>query len=517
MAHPVSLSSALVDIREGEIVVELQIMLEDLVLYHRLKALSDRGYSASDLETAAKKHRQFLQDYFSIFDGDGHRLQCEFVGENFEQINPQGVRQEELMNRGIDYQFRFPLGNARPEYLTFLQNFGGKDSALPAVMELYLLRNGVVEETVPLNFNRPFSVRLSWNRERSTAVDGSRKPESWAEIRQRRKEESRARLGIASYSGLYSFLYINRYEVRHEILIPLLTLEEWVPIERRDPDFLEVDEQVTARQGIERFLVEKSRVAINGALVKGTLARVNFFTLDINDFALNAEPRRINVYQARVGAILSFPSRTVPRSVTAEWETFSEQAPFLNTVLLIGNDKPARFVFHHQAKQYTWSGDLARPPLVLPPKNASLTDSRQRQTVVEQVLTNIYSAFDFRHDEDVYDALATSVHGDLLREVYLRMKRSLLMAEQGGTLAHASRVAVLKTIPRGPDEYETTWRVTSVAEHWGHLHTQVTEFRGLLKLAMLTNAWKLVSFQLLDEKRVQFETSIRGNDPNPGP
>ncbi len=53
------------------------------------------------------------------------------------------------------------------------------------------------------------------------------------ELRAQREKQKRDRLGIASYSGLYSFLYITRFEVRHELLIPLLSLEQWLPIDRQ--------------------------------------------------------------------------------------------------------------------------------------------------------------------------------------------------------------------------------------------------------------------------------------------
>ena len=86
-AHPVSLSSAIVNIEERQLQVELQIMLEDLVLYHALKADERNLYSSQDLLTAAHKHRQFVLDYFSVLDGDGRRLTGTIQQESFEQID----------------------------------------------------------------------------------------------------------------------------------------------------------------------------------------------------------------------------------------------------------------------------------------------------------------------------------------------------------------------------------------------------------------------------------------------
>ena len=42
---------------------------------------------------------------------------------------------------------------------------------------------------------------------------------------------------------MYSFLYIEDFQVRHEILIPLLTLEQSVLLARDEDEFLDLAEQ----------------------------------------------------------------------------------------------------------------------------------------------------------------------------------------------------------------------------------------------------------------------------------
>jgi hypothetical protein len=334
-----------------------------------------------------------------------------------------------------------------------------------------------------------------------------------AELRKLRKEQFRQRLGIGSFSGLYSFLYINRFEVRHEILIPLLTLEQFVPIPRENPDFVEVAEQEAVRPAIEQFFHSHGKFTINGQPTEASIQRVSFFSLDIADFALNADPRRINVAQGRVGVIISYPSEQVPSSVEVEWDTFSQYAPFIDMTLLIGDQSPDRHYFHAEATTYQWKGELIGPVVTPIQADGDLKSETQRVDVTGRLLQNIYRAFDFRKDEDVYDSLASSVQGDLLRELYLRIKRSLVLAEQGGELSHATEVKVLSSkSAKQPDVFETTWSVTGVSEHWGHIHTRTTEYRAELKISKHEGNWKLGKFQLLDEKRVRFETSIRGND-----
>lgn len=506
--HPVSLSSAIVEVREDELVVDLEIMLEDLVMYQSLAADGEMRYPAELMLQAAKHHRDFLLEYFSILDGDGNRLKESSVTENFEQISAGGVLQGELMSKVVTYRVQYPLRISKPKFLTFLQTFGGKNSALPAIMDLSVWHRDRLEHSTQLAFGKPQSFKFDWER----AYENKRP--SFAELRKKRKEQFEDSLGIASYTGLYSFVYINRFEVRHELLVPLLTLEEWVKVPRKDPDYLEIEEQSAAKDNIAQFFSEKSSVQIDGLDNVGSLTRLNFFGLDIADFALNADPRKVSVHQARVGIIWTYPTKVTPKNVVFTWKGYSEFSPFLNSVVLVGNDAPMRHVFHSLEPELKWSGDL------LAPKNdrvAVLTNNptdQETKQLTEAILSNIYRAFDFREDEDVYTALESVVDGPVLRDIYLRVKRSLIMAEQGGTLAHANDVVVneITKIGKKSFDYEVKWQVVSVSEHWGHIHKQTTEFRARLSLIQKSGFWKLIAFQLLDEKKIKFETSIRGND-----
>lgn len=511
-AHPISLSSTIVDVQANQIAVEIEIMLEDLVLFHRLAADGQLKYAAVDLTEAAEKHRRFVIDYFSILDANGQRLKGQIQHVDFEQIEPVGVAQADLMRRSIRYELMFALEQSQPPFLTFVQNFGGDAAVLPALMDLHVLQNDqFAEKSTQIAHGRPHTVQFDWQE----PSNGKRL--TFAVLREQNAKRLKDRLGISSYTALFSFLYITPFEVRHEILIPLLTLEKWVPIVRQHPDFLEIEEQLAASQKIEDFFKERSHVLINQQLVEAKLSRLNFFGLDIKDFAFNADPRRVSIHQARVGVILTFPASQVPNHVSVQWNTFSEYAPYVQSVVLVGNEPPRQHSFQSQATTFDWSGNLTAPTVKPVKAQAAEIALANRASILQQVLFNIYHAFDFRDDEEVYDALASSVHGDLLREIYLRIKRTLLIAEQGGALSHVTSVSVDSATPFQTQlntAFDTVWRVTGVTEHWGHVHRRTVEYRARLTLGQLEGHWKLTAFQLLDEKTIQFDTSIRGYDSN---
>ena len=63
---------------------------------------------------------------------------------------------------------------------------------------------------------------------------------------------------------------------------------------------------------------------------------------------------------------------------------------------------------------------------------------------VENLLRNVYRAFDFRGEEVVYDKLAHSVSGDLLTEIYLQQRASMEIKQAGGAQARVEEVKVLE-------------------------------------------------------------------------
>jgi len=83
----------------------------------------------------------------------------------------------------------------------------------------------------------------------------------------------------------------------------------------------------------------------------------------------------------------------------------------------------------------------------LPAVTAVSTGEKSREAVAESLLRNVYRAFDYHSESDIYDTLARSVHGELLADLYLKIKQGLIMQEQGGAVARVQAVKVVKTEP----------------------------------------------------------------------
>jgi len=122
-------------------------------------------------------------------------------------------------------------------------------------------------------------------------------------------------------------------------------------------------------------------------------------------------------------------------------------------------------------------------------------------------LRNIYQAFDYREESDVYDTLERSVSGDLLTDIYLETRRSLELANQGGARAKVKSVELQALEIQAADEStafraQATWNVNGSVGHWGHVHTRSNQYQAELLIQAIDGHWKLVAMNVLQERRL---------------
>jgi hypothetical protein len=128
-------------------------------------------------------------------------------------------------------------------------------------------------------------------------------------------------------------------------------------------------------------------------------------------------------------------------------------------------------------------------------------------------LRNVFTAINRDDDGAVFDALAVSVSPKLIREIYLQIKRALVVAEQGSASLHVRDVTVesVEIILNTGNQIRMRcrWEVTGTVEHWGHLHTRVDEFVGELTLSRERTGWLLDKFQVSEQKQQAIKTTLR--------
>ena len=149
-----------------------------------------------------------------------------------------------------------------------------------------------------------------------------------------------------------------------------------------------------------------------------------------------------------------------------------------------------------------------------PPGGSSLEPptAQQAEDLFIPLHGNIYRAFDYVEESDVYDALERSVSGELLDELYRMIYASLVMEEaQGAT----SRVLAVRPVELDIESIEVDseramvrftalyrWQVDGRVAHWGHMHERTNEYLARTDVVGSSEGWRIESIQLLEQERI---------------
>ena len=140
---------------------------------------------------------------------------------------------------------------------------------------------------------------------------------------------------------------------------------------------------------------------------------------------------------------------------------------------------------------------------------ASQFSSEDGQVILDSLLQNVYRAFDFRDEEDVYDKLAICVSGDLLADLYLEQRKS--PGRRAKPVVHKPRWSRLllrmwplvtrRNMPE-PLDLKAQWTALGQVGHWGHIHTRQNRYDAIVTIKPVDGAWKIIDLELLEETRI---------------
>jgi hypothetical protein len=149
----------------------------------------------------------------------------------------------------------------------------------------------------------------------------------------------------------------------------------------------------------------------------------------------------------------------------------------------------------------------------------------QAKEIFSALHKNIYRAFDYEREEDVYDTLRLSVTGDLLDKVYAEVYGSLIMRDQGGAVLKVLSTKILALDIGFPEKAEEPWftaacrwQVHGRIGHWGHTHVRVNEYQADYTVVLTDAGWRIAAVTVTAQKRLDSQRFGRGpggeNDKN---
>ena len=306
-----------------------------------------------------------------------------------------------------------------------------------------------------------------------------------------------------SQAPVQSFLAVEAFEVRHEVLVRLKDVAE--DVELTAIGTLGIEEQGNVKDRLQAMVLPLATVTIDGQEANPIVDRVDFLTVGTQGVLPRLEPVPEIVSVAFIGVTVVYLTPRTPGELTLRWESFEgvmseipatvsdaefsqtmtltaeepvlewqnnlseDPIPVVNAVAIEPMEIPVPLlslpllilsilllVSASRGKQSATRFALARMVLAvglvvapvaemavaLPSSLSSVPSSGEARRILAGVLPNVYRAFEFREESDAYDRLAVSVTGDTLSEIYLEHRRSLEMEERGGARARVETVEV---------------------------------------------------------------------------
>jgi hypothetical protein len=378
-------------------------------------------------------------------------------------------------------------------------------------------------------------------------------------------------------SGLRMFLYVEPYEVRHEVLVRVKDMRNWIDLGLRGDEYIEVDEINPLKKRIGDFLLQHSNVRIDDKKLQPILDRTSFVKYTQTRIFFVEQPERMLINTAMLGVIITYLTDELPREVSVDWDLFADKiqriptsavdpaGPFPSyvtpddniltwtnflknyqpptvaeltvekslthfklpamSVLCVVLLLPVVIVLRRRKRLgkprglpigvgavlvigtillYPFFNVLVTRPSIITPE----LSNDKAVVILEDLLGNIYRSFDFREEADIYDRLATSVHGDLLTDIYLQNRKSLVVTQAGGARARVKEIDI-REVAVGPVAgkplallFHAKWTATGTVGHWGHIHTRQNQYDANITAEPVEGAWKIVDLELLEEKRI---------------
>ena len=300
------------------------------------------------------------------------------------------------------------------------------------------------------------------------------------------------------------FLYVEPYEVRVEVIVRPLDVQEWVDLDLKGRQTITPEMYGDVRGRVADFLAGHLALKIDGAPAEPVLDRINFLRRTLRTSTVIDPPEELSVFTAQLGAIFIVPRDGLPEEAAVTWDLFSEKisavpaaatdeaGPMPSTLsaedpvlqwrnflknptvpTMVGVEAPPR-VSTRVLAMAGWGGVLAlisilgwggmrlvrkravswvamtaivlfvaASGLAFRASMAANVDDERSARIVGTLLHNVYRAFDYRKEGVVYDALARSISGELLTQAYLETKRSLELSNQGGARVKVNDVEIV--------------------------------------------------------------------------
>jgi hypothetical protein len=548
--------------------IQLEVFVDDLMIFEELIPEGFFSKPIPGRPSLAKRQQIFAERVLQIVTDQGERLPVNFglveprirverpspfagkISPFTRQIIPGPPADKRVIYAELIYEFE-----GKPMSLTFMPPLD--ERGLPKAPIGFICSHQGVTVVDYRILSQGSTLHLDWN-------------DPWySEFEEKTMQR---KIG----TGMRTFLYIEPFEVRNEILVRVKDMMTWIDFDLRGDETIEADEFNRVREQMGQFFIERENVRIDGQRLKPILDRTAFVESSFQRSRFIETPEQVPLNSAMVGVIITYLTDGIPQEVETRWNLFSERVqkvtarmtdpagPFpydltpgdnllkwtnylktytiptvekinvadqhrgmpvpIGSVICIVLLLPISWGIVRRKKHggsvkplFGMFGLLVVGALLLVPvfqvpfggnARAGQFSSKDGRVVLDSLLKNVYRAFDFRDEADVYDKLAICVSGDLLADLYLEQRRSLVVEQAGGAQAKVKDVAIedvavsKSTKHDGALELRSQWTALGKVGHWGHVHSRQNRYDAIVTIKPVAGVWKIFDLELIEEKRL---------------
>ena len=366
---------------------------------------------------------------------------------------------------------------------------------------------------------------------------------------------------------ILAYLSVEPYEIRQEVLIKAEdVIKSFYP--QYTGEFITIEIQDKLKTYLTDTIRNSAKILIDGQIIQSSETSANFVRLSRGGVTLREAPIAESLEDGIIGITLIYDIPSFPKSIEYEWNYFpglvqniessivdpygtlsanlSSQVKSMSWVnRLSGFELPTvepikielyplpivaiclwaivliYFIFILIKKQQSRPKALViilvafgfilypfvRTASELPFLPKWKPSTERSANILNDLLANVYRAFDRRKENDVYDRLSMSVTGGQLTEIYLSNRQSMALENRGGARANVDEVNILEIYEVNHAQEngftaDASWTVRGSVNHFGHTHYRQNQYRALVTFIDENDIWKISSIETIEEKRI---------------
>ena len=166
-----------------------------------------------------------------------------------------------------------------------------------------------------------------------------------------------------------------------------------------------------------------------------------------------------------------------------------------------------------------WAGGALAPywhiPVPKPPGLAPVISDQTATALLEDLLNNVYQAFNAEQEDTIQTELSRSIEQTALAKAYQQLRRSLQNNDSGANKVSGAdkvRVASIEledaTVkPSSGDSpgfrFDARWKVSMAGGQWDRAQIYKNLLNAVIEIETVDGFWRITEFDMLDQRNIE--------------